>query len=185
MLEAPLVDGLVAGGADVVRIGLGPAGTLYYVVHELLDGGIMVTGSHNPADQNGFKLLLGREPVYGTALAKLFEFGGDQAPAPGLATSTQRGQSEHLSIECRYFERLLQAAHGAPALRIGWDTGNGATGEIVARLIEQHRVAERVERHCRFGCGQRQPIEHRARRRDHVVAVRIDAASGQPRSTAS
>src|SRR3954468_5785479 len=54
-LERALVDGLMEGGAHVVRIGLGPTPQLYFAVHALrLDGGIMVTGSHNPADQNGF-----------------------------------------------------------------------------------------------------------------------------------
>ncbi|HYZ47624.1 MAG TPA: phosphomannomutase, partial [Sphingomonas sp.] len=63
-LEAALVDGLVAGGAQVERIGRGPTGMLYHAVHTRdLDGGIMITGSHNPSDQNGFKLLLGKEPV--------------------------------------------------------------------------------------------------------------------------
>ncbi len=137
MLEAALVDGLVAGNVEVVRIGLGPTGMLYYAVHELgLDGGIMVTGSHNPADQNGFKLLLGREPVYGAALAALvrglspdFSVGGT---LPDVSSAT--GRSERMPASGRYLDRLLQAAHGIPALCIGWDAGNGATGEIVARL---------------------------------------------------
>src|ERR1700740_3698095 len=59
-LEAALVDGLAAEGADVVRIGRGPTPMLYYAAATLgVDGGIMVTGSHNPPDYNGFKLVLG------------------------------------------------------------------------------------------------------------------------------
>ena len=71
-LAAALVEGLVAGGLSVARIGQGPTGMLYHAVHAHdLAGGIMVTGSHNPPDQNGFKLLVGREPVFGPALAEL------------------------------------------------------------------------------------------------------------------
>jgi phosphomannomutase len=135
-LEAALVDGLVAGGARVERIGRGPTGMLYHAVHSRdLDGGVMVTGSHNPPDQNGFKLLLGREPVYGAALAGLVARPG--APRPG-------GDAAPVDIAEDYVSRLLEAAQGAPALRIGWDPGNGAAGDILARLVErlpgEHRV---------------------------------------------
>src|SRR5258708_33428365 len=63
-LEVALVDGLAEGGADVVRTGRGPTPMLYFAAATLkVDGGIMVTGSHNPPDHNGFKLALGRKPV--------------------------------------------------------------------------------------------------------------------------
>ncbi|HVH81080.1 MAG TPA: phosphomannomutase, partial [Stellaceae bacterium] len=62
-LEAALVDGLAQGSVDVVRIGRGPTPMLYYAAATLaVDGGIMVTGSHNPPDHNGFKMVLGGKP---------------------------------------------------------------------------------------------------------------------------
>src|ERR1700756_1307144 len=62
-LELALVEGLVSEGADVVRIGRGPTPMLYYAAATLgVDGGLMVTGSHNPPDQNGFKVDLGGNP---------------------------------------------------------------------------------------------------------------------------
>lgn len=126
-LEAALVEGLVAGGADVLRIGRGPTGLLYYAVHEHAPGGgIMVTGSHNPADQNGFKLLLGGEPVFGAALRDLV----GRTPV-----SRTGGSMRQVSVEAAYVARLLAAAEGAPALRVGWDPGNGATGDVLARLV--------------------------------------------------
>jgi phosphomannomutase len=95
----------------------------------------MVTGSHNPADQNGFKLLVGTEPVHGGALARLVRT--PPAPAPG-------GAAAALEEADAYLDRLAAAAAGAPALRVGWDPGNGATGEVlerlVARLPGEHRV---------------------------------------------
>lgn len=129
MLEAALVGGLVEAGAEVQRTGLGPTGQLYYAVHaRRLDGGVMVTGSHNPSDQNGFKILVGTEPVYGQQLRALIEHVPDLAPG---------GVARALGIADAYVDRLVQAAQGAPPLRIGWDAGNGATGEVVRRLTER------------------------------------------------
>src|SRR5919109_2966680 len=71
-LEAALVDGLRVEGADVVRIGRGPTPMLYYAAATLgVDGGVMVTGSHNPPDHNGFKIVLGGKPFFGDAIQKL------------------------------------------------------------------------------------------------------------------
>ena len=68
-LEAALIAGLKAAGANVIRIGLGPTPMLYYSVHCLeTDGGIMVTGSHNPPDNNGFKFMLGKSSFFGTGI---------------------------------------------------------------------------------------------------------------------
>jgi phosphomannomutase len=85
MLEAALVAGVLAGGAEVERTGLGPTGQLYYAVHALgTDGGVMVTGSHNPPDENGFKILLGTDPVHGQALRDLvLEPSSASAPLKG------------------------------------------------------------------------------------------------------
>src|SRR5260221_9051980 len=67
--EAALVDGLAEGGVDVVRIGRGPTPMLYYAAATLgVDGGIMVTGSHNPPAPNGFKTGLGANPFFGAAV---------------------------------------------------------------------------------------------------------------------
>lgn len=129
MLEAALVGGLVEAGAEVYRTGLGPTGQLYYAVHALgLDGGVMVTGSHNPSDQNGFKILVGTEPVFGQRLRALVEHVPDVAPG---------GVASELDVADEYLDRLARAAAGAPPLRIGWDAGNGATGEVVRRLTER------------------------------------------------
>jgi phosphomannomutase len=136
MLETALVAGLVAGGAQVERIGRGPTGLLYFAVHDRdLDGGIMVTGSHNPPDQNGFKLLLGKDPVFGERLAELVRRPGPLRPG---------GADWGIDVAETYVGRLCQAARDAPPLRIGWDPGHGATGDILARLVErlpgEHRI---------------------------------------------
>ncbi|MEI2602107.1 phosphomannomutase/phosphoglucomutase, partial [Acinetobacter baumannii] len=71
-LEAALVGGLTAVGVDVVRIGMGPTPMLYYAEATLeVDGGIEITGSHNPAEYNGFKMVLQHKPFFGADIQDL------------------------------------------------------------------------------------------------------------------
>jgi phosphomannomutase len=132
MLEAALVEGLVAGGVDVVRIGLGPSPMLYYAEAVLgVDGGIQVTGSHNPADHNGFKLVLNHRPFWGEDIADLARLAaaGDWSEGAGRVTD--------VDVLGDYAARLMRGWDaGDTALRIGWDCGNGAAGPAVARLTQ-------------------------------------------------
>src|SRR5690606_3392043 len=71
-LEAALVRGLRESGVDVVRVGIGPTPMLYFAEAELnVGGGIMITGSHNPAEYNGFKMVLGGKPFFGEQIQRL------------------------------------------------------------------------------------------------------------------
>ena len=132
-LEAALVAGLLEGGADVVRIGRGPTPMLYFAAATLsVEGGIMVTGSHNPPDHNGFKLVLGGQPFYGEAILEV----GRRALALAAPASAS-GQVEERSVFNDYVERVERDYDGARGLSVAWDCGNGATGEVVARLVER------------------------------------------------
>jgi phosphomannomutase len=129
-LEAALVDGLTMEGADVVRIGRGPTPMLYYAAATLdVDGGIMVTGSHNPPDYNGFKFVLGGKPFYGAAIRALGETALGLGPSPA-----QRGRVEERPIRDAYVDRVSQDYDGSRALTVAWDPGNGATCEVVQQL---------------------------------------------------
>src|SRR6266478_2084848 len=89
---AALVEGLAEGGADVVRIGRGPTPMLYYAAATLgVDGGIMVTGSHNPPNYNGFKLVLQGKPFYGAAITRL----GETALGFGIPRQSRGRVSEY------------------------------------------------------------------------------------------
>src|SRR6516162_9475097 len=129
-LEAALVDGLATEGADIVRIGRGPTPMLYYAAATLaVDGGIMVTGSHNPPDHNGFKFVFQGKPFYGAAIQRLGEIAlglGPSRDAPGQI-------SEH-AIRSDYVARLARDYDGARPLTVAWDAGNGATGEVMQEL---------------------------------------------------
>jgi len=135
MLEEALVAGLCASGVDVRRIGLGPTPMLYFATASLpeVQDGIQITGSHNPADQNGFKVVFRRGPFFGPDILDLGRLAarGDWAQGDGTA--------EPFDIMDSYVERLLVGLEGiAPdavtRLAIGWDAGNGAAGPVIERL---------------------------------------------------
>lgn len=145
MLEHALVEGLTSSGCDVVRIGMGPTPMLYYAEasDEQVDGGIQITGSHNPPNYNGFKMVFLGRPFFGADIQKLGKLAADGAFACGNGTVTTR------DILGEYVERLLEGLSGIePAkletLRVGWDAGNGAAGPaleaLAARLPGEHHL---------------------------------------------
>lgn len=145
MLEQALVEGLNASGVDVVRVGMGPTPMLYYAEAsaEDVDGGIQITGSHNPANYNGFKMVFQGRPFFGADIQELGRLAANGAWAEGSGTSETR------EVLDAYVGRLLQGLAGIDpvkleALRIGWDAGNGAAGPalelLAARLPGEHHL---------------------------------------------
>jgi phosphomannomutase len=131
MLEAALIRGLNDSGIDVMQIGMGPSPMLYFATHYLdVDGGIQVTGSHNPADYNGFKLLLKGRSVFGQEIQAL----GKRAASGHWFEG--RGTVEEVDVREAYANRLLEGFSGKP-FRVGWDAGNGAAGPILDMLVER------------------------------------------------
>ena len=128
-LEERLVEGLAAAGAHVLRIGVGPTPMLYFAVHERsADGGMMVTGSHNPPAYNGVKMMLGSRPFYGddiVALARTVARGAFAAGAGRVAAADLAGA---------YVARLLREAV-VDAFTVAWDAGNGAAGAVLSTLV--------------------------------------------------
>jgi phosphomannomutase len=130
-LEKALIHGLVSTGIDIVRIGLGPTPMLYFAEAEIgVDGGIMITGSHNPAEYNGFKMVLGHNAFFGEAIQGLGRMAaaGDWEEGSGAVSEAR--------VMDRYVDRLLQGFDGK-AFRIGWDAGSGSGGPVVERLVER------------------------------------------------
>jgi phosphomannomutase len=128
-LESALVGGLAESGVDVVRVGLGPTPMLYYAAFTLdVDGGIMITGSHNPADYNGFKMVIQKKSFFGPDIQRLGQIAaaGDFAAGAGAVTTH--------SVFDAYVDRLLQDYDGRDRLKIAWDAGNGATGDALVKL---------------------------------------------------
>ena len=128
ILEKALIRGLNESGVDVTRIGLGPTPMLYYAEAELeVDGGIMITGSHNPADYNGFKMVMFGNAFFGEDIQTLGVMASEGDWEAGSGTV---GEADIMDL---YVDRLLRNFDGG-AFRIGWDAGNGAAGPVVEKL---------------------------------------------------
>ncbi len=145
MLEAAVVQGINDAGLDAVRVGMGPTPMLYYAEASMEDvqGGIQITGSHNPANYNGFKMVFRGLPFFGAQIQQL----GTMAAAGDWATGT--GGSEQRDTLDQYIDRMIEGLAGLdPAalagLKIGWDAGNGAAGPaleaLVAKLPGEHHL---------------------------------------------
>ncbi|WP_294305384.1 phosphoglucomutase/phosphomannomutase PgmG [uncultured Sphingomonas sp.] len=131
MLEAALVEGLTDSGVDVVRIGLGPTPMVYFAEATLgVDGAVQVTGSHNPRDDNGFKMVLRHRPFFGEDVQDLARMAATRDWTDGAGSVTQ------VDILDAYVDRLL-AGYAGGEYRIGWDCGSGASGPVVEKLVQR------------------------------------------------
>jgi phosphomannomutase len=143
-LRDELVRGLTESGVDVVRTGLGPTPMLYFAEATLeVDAAVQITGSHNPGDYNGFKMVLHHKPFFGDQIQSIGRMAAEGDWEEGVGTV---GDAD---IEDLYVDRLVQDFSGG-AFRIGWDAGNGAAGPIIDRLVkllpgEHHTIFTEVD----------------------------------------
>ena len=137
-LAGEVARGLSESGVDVEQVGLGPTPMVYFAVKDrMADGGIMVTGSHNPPMHNGFKMTLQTGPVYGEAVQELGEIAASGDFESG------NGVIEDYDISKNYVSRLIRDLSTSRPLKIAWDAGNGAAGPILRKLI-QHLPGEHI-----------------------------------------
>jgi|WetSurSiteA1Bulk_404760.scaffolds.fasta_scaffold07099_3 phosphomannomutase / phosphoglucomutase len=128
-----IIQGIITTGVNVVDVGLCPTPLQYFSIHTLnLDGGIMVTGSHNPPEYNGFKISFGRETIFGQEIQELKK----KIESGGQSAATEKGKSEEYDIISAYNafmkERFSYLSNERfRRLKIVVDAGNG-TGGIVA-----------------------------------------------------
>ncbi len=138
-LKQELINGLVSCGINVFDAGLGPTPMLYFAVHhQQADAGIMITGSHNPKDHNGFKMMLKNKPFFGEQILQLAEIVKNNNFIAG------NGSVHKINIMQAYINRLLVDLNITKPLKIAFDAGNGATGEVLEQLSNQL--------HERFSC---------------------------------
>jgi phosphomannomutase len=149
-LKESLIRGLMDSGIGVLEIGLCPTPMLYFGVYHLnAQAGIMITGSHNPASHNGFKFLLKESPFYGEDIIKL-----GKIAQIGNFIDSNNGSVNHIKITEDYVKRLADDCNIESKggfldeldgflknenkwLKISWDMGNGATGEVVRKLTDK------------------------------------------------
>ncbi|HEX2529499.1 MAG TPA: phosphomannomutase/phosphoglucomutase [Geminicoccus sp.] len=129
-LVAAVMRGIVASGVDVAAVGLGPTPMLYFAVHHLgTDGGVQITGSHNPPTHNGFKMMLGKHSFFGEGIRQL----GRMIEAGDFDTG--KGRIEEVSVFDAYVARLAKDYQGTRQIHAVWDAGNGAAGPAMTALV--------------------------------------------------
>jgi len=133
-LFAAFTGGLLSAGAHVVDVGIGSSPILYWAAHHLgTDGAVQITGSHNPADHNGFKMMLGTSTLHGDAITELRDLVAAGAPvAPGPP-----GDLTHRELLADYVDDIASRVHLARRLRVVVDGGNGTGGPPAVALLER------------------------------------------------
>ncbi|MGD8316517.1 MAG: phosphomannomutase/phosphoglucomutase [Myxococcales bacterium] len=131
-LHRALCAGLLATGMDIVDIGVGPTPLLYFAVHHFdLDGGIQITGSHNPPDENGFKMMVGKGSLYGADIEELRATIEERSFREG-ATGTIES-ADPTSAYVRHAQNDIRL--GRRNLRFAVDAGNGAGGPLAIQTM--------------------------------------------------
>ena len=124
--------GLNDSGVSVENIGLGPTPMAYFAMKSRgQDSAVIVTGSHSPLNYNGIKMAYKTGPFYGAMVQEIGKLAanGDFENGAGKTTT--------VDVQDAYVDRLLKDYTGPKKLKISWDIGNGATGEIIRRLVKK------------------------------------------------
>jgi phosphomannomutase len=130
-MQAALIEGLASTGLEVVDVGLGPTPMLYFAAYTLdVDAGIQVTGSHNPSEYNGFKMLIRKKSFWGDDIRRL----GQRCAAGDFRQGA--GKVATADVTAAYVARILQDYRPGRELSVVWDAGNGAGGEVLQRLVK-------------------------------------------------
>ena len=131
-----LIKGLKDSGSHVVDIGIGPSPMLYFAANTLnSDGAIMVTGSHNPPNYNGFKMMKGAAPFFGQDIKDIGKKGLN-----GQWESLEGGKIEKKNIENEYLDSMIKSSKLDKIksnLKVVWDSGNGSAGIIMEKLVNR------------------------------------------------
>ena len=131
--SAALVSGMRSGGLDVIRLGVCPTPLTYFSIFHLnLDGGIMITGSHNPADYNGFKTCVGTSTIYGHQIQELRAI-MEKHPQPGK----REGTVSDFAIIPPYIEYLVKNARIHKKQKVVIDSGNGTSSNVAPELFKR------------------------------------------------
>jgi phosphomannomutase/phosphoglucomutase len=139
-LAETLKKGLINTGMTVVDVGMVPTPLLYFSLYHLkVDGGVQITGSHNPPEYNGFKVCLGKSTIYGEEIQKIRKIAESGVFAEG------KGEMEKAEIITPYLEDVLEGVKAGPVRRkVVVDAGNGVGGLVAPQLYE--RMGIRVAR---------------------------------------
>lgn len=138
-IHKQLLDGILSTGLHVIDLGLSTTPCLYFAIHYLAtDGGLMITGSHNPKDHNGIKMCIGTSSLFGSQIQELKALIEKQDFEKGSGKVTGRPMIED------YIEYLTKAFSFNKKLKIVVDCGNGMTGLVAPKLLKKfgHELIE-------------------------------------------
>lgn len=125
-----MIEGITASGCDVLDIGAVPTGVLYFAAHELAAGsGIMITGSHNPPEYNGFKIMVAGDTLYGAQISAIYRRISESDFAAG------QGKVDHQDVLPQYRQRIAGDIQLDRPLRVVIDCGNGIGGVCAADVL--------------------------------------------------
>ena len=134
-LSAALAKGLQAAGVDVIDLGVVATPMVYFGTHVLeARSGIMVTGSHNPPDYNGFKMVLAGEAIHGTTITALYQAIVDGDLVDATANGGAAGSYRTHDIRQAYLDRITSDVKLARPMKIVIDCGNGVAGAFAGDL---------------------------------------------------
>jgi phosphomannomutase/phosphoglucomutase len=143
-----LVEGLNSGGIDVIDIGVCPTPVVYFSLFNLdVDGGLMITASHNPPEFNGLKVCVGRETIFGEEIQKLYDI-AEKIENGEIEINFKRGKLEAFDILSVYKEFLIKSFKDGPLgkidpqmIKLGIDSGNGCAGLVVPQILRELNVS--------------------------------------------
>lgn len=143
-----LVRGLNTGGIDVIDIGVCPTPVLYFSLFNLdVDGGLMITASHNPPEFNGLKICVGRETIFGDEIQKLYEV-VRKVENGEVRFNFDKGDLKSFDILSVYKDFLIEEFRKGPLgeinpglIKIGIDSGNGCAGLIVPHILKELNIS--------------------------------------------
>ncbi|MFI8718930.1 phosphomannomutase/phosphoglucomutase [Stenotrophomonas sp. NPDC077464] len=132
-LSASLIEGLRRAGCDVIDIGLAPTPVVYFASYHLRAGScVAVTGSHNPPDYNGFKIVVGGETLSGDAITELYQRIRDGQ----LHVAAEPGSLQQREVNADYIQRIADDVQLDRPIKVVADAGNGVAGELAQPLLE-------------------------------------------------
>ncbi|MEJ5227798.1 phosphomannomutase/phosphoglucomutase [Thermodesulfovibrio sp.] len=133
-IKKALIEGITDCGVDVVDLGLIPTPLQYFSLFKLsVDGGIMITASHNPPEYNGFKMSIGRETIFGEDILELKKI----IDANDFPTSQKKGKSMEYDIKRDYVDYMTKAFPSLEGLRVVVDSGNGTAGVVAPEIMSR------------------------------------------------
>ena len=131
MLRDALIDGLTSAGIDVIDIGMVPTPVLYFATHQLKTGsGVSITGSHNPPEYNGLKMMMAGATLHGDGIQALRQ----RLEQGRIVSASRRGQGSSVDVIPAYLSAITADVKLARPMKVAIDCGNGVAGAVAQRM---------------------------------------------------